>query len=77
MPGSDEHRNGAELFNHIVRIAVLVLSAGVMVAGLIVVAGVVHLRSVPDQFRWVLGIVVFLYGLYRFVIAFNRRPARR
>ena len=71
-----QHHESAERFNQTVRIVVLVLSSAVMIAGFTMVAGVVHLRNVPDQFRWVLGTVVFLYGLYRFVIAFIRGTPR-
>jgi hypothetical protein len=77
MLNTESRHSGAERFNQIVRIVVLVLSAGVMAAGLVVLLGMVHLRSVPDQFRWILGTVVFLYGLYRFVIAYVRGTARR
>lgn len=55
----------------------MVLSSAVMLAGLTVATGTVHLRNVPDQFRLVLGTVVFLYGLYRFVIAYVRGANRR
>jgi len=71
------HRTGAERFNQIVRIVVLALSTAVMLAGLTVATGTVHLQNLPDQFRLILGIVVFLYGLYRFVIAYVRGANRR
>ncbi len=56
---------------------ILIVSTAVMLAGLTVALGVVHLKNIPDQLRWVFGTVVFLYGLYRFVIAFSRGTARR
>jgi len=69
--------DGAERFNQIVRVIILIVSSAVMLAGLVVVLGVVHLRNIPDQFRWVFGTVVFLYGLYRFVLAYSRGSTRR
>ena len=71
-----QRRDGALLFNRVVRIVILVLSSCVMGAGAALTAGLVHLRSVPDEYRAVMGIVVFLYGLYRFVLALIRRPGR-
>ncbi len=68
-----ERPEGAALFNRVVRIAVLILAAGVMAAGFVVAVGWVQLRTVPEEFRAVMGIVIFLYGLYRFVLAFIRR----
>ncbi len=68
-----ERPDGAALFNRVVRIAVLILAAGVMAAGFVVAVGWVQLRTVPEEFRAVMGIVIFLYGLYRFVLAFIRR----
>ncbi len=71
------HHDGAERFNQVVRIVILIVSSAVMLAGLSVAVGLVHLKSIPDQLRWVFGTVVFLYGLYRFVIAYVRVTARR
>ncbi|HEX9006202.1 MAG TPA: hypothetical protein VF889_02825 [Bacteroidota bacterium] len=68
-----ERPDGAALFNRVVRIAVLILAFGVMGAGLVIAVGWVQLRTVPEEFRAVMGIVIFLYGLYRFVLAFIRR----
>ncbi len=76
MRQKGEHPAGAELFNRAVRIAILILSAGVMAAGIAVITGFVSLRSVPEEFRAVMGIVVFLYGLYRFVLAVIRGHGR-
>ena len=68
-----EQPAGAVLFNRVVRVVILVLAAGVMAAGVAVAVGWFQLRTVPDEFRTVMGIVIFLYGLYRFVLAFIRR----
>ena len=64
---------GAELINRIVRVTIVVLSSGVMVIGIALIVGVASLRSVPGEWRTVVGIVVFLYGLYRLVRAVFRR----
>ncbi len=71
-----EQPAGTLVFNRLVRIVVLVLAAGVMAAGVAVAVGWVQLRTVPEEFRAVMGIVVFLYGLYRFVLAFIRGHGR-
>ena len=63
----------AELFKY----AILALSTGAMVLGVLIIAGVLVPRNFPDQYRIVMGIVVFLYGLYRFVVAFTRSPRRQ
>lgn len=57
----------------IIRYTILILSAGAMVVGVLVVAGFLVPRHLPDQFRVVMGIVVFLYGAYRFSITFFQR----
>jgi prolipoprotein diacylglyceryltransferase len=56
----------------VVHVVILVLSAGAMVVGVLVVAGVLVPHGTPPQFRQILGIVVFLYGLYRFVVEYVR-----
>jgi prolipoprotein diacylglyceryltransferase len=61
----------------IARVIILILSAGAMVIGALVVAGVLVPRSLPEEFRLVAGIVVFLYGLYRFVVEYVRMADER
>lgn len=56
----------------VMRVMILVLSAGAMVIGALVVAGVLVPRTLPEEFRVVSGVVVFLYGLYRFVVEYVR-----
>jgi prolipoprotein diacylglyceryltransferase len=55
---------------------ILALSAGAMVVGALVVAGVLVPQRTPEGFRQILGIVVFLYGLYRFVVEYVRTGSR-
>jgi len=58
----------------IVRYVILVLSAGAMVFGALIMLGVlVPVRfELPGPYRIIFGAVILLYGLYRFVITFNR-----
>lgn len=58
----------------LLKIAVLAVSGAAMVVGVLVVAGVLVPRNLPDEWRLISGIVLFLYGLYRFVIAYVRQP---
>lgn len=58
---------------NLLRIVVLVLSTGAMLAGIAVMIGMLVPRNVPDQFRLGIGVVIFLYGAYRFVIGYYRK----
>jgi hypothetical protein len=60
----------------VLKYTVLVISAAAMLLGVLIIAGVLVPRNFPDQYRVVMGVVVFLYGLYRFVIAYTRSPRR-
>lgn len=62
--------------NEVFRYTVLVIAAAAMVMGVLIIVGVLVPRNFPDQFRVIMGIVVFLYGLYRFVIAYYRSSRR-
>ncbi|MDH4070092.1 MAG: hypothetical protein OEV30_06680 [Ignavibacteria bacterium] len=57
----------------ILRIIVLILSAGVMLFGVSVIAGFLVPVFIPDQFRILTGIVILLYGAYRFVTTLYRK----
>jgi hypothetical protein len=62
----------------ILRWIVLALSAGAMAVGVGVMAGMLVPTAIPGQFRIPAGVVVFLYGAYRFVITLVRgMEARR
>ena len=60
----------------VLKYTVLVISAAAMLLGVLIIAGVLVPRNFPDQYRVIMGIVVFLYGLYRFVIAYTRSVRR-
>lgn len=60
----------------VLKYTVLVISAAAMLLGVLIIAGVLVPRNFPDQYRVIMGIVVFLYGLYRFVIAYTRSLRR-
>jgi hypothetical protein len=57
----------------VLRIVVLVLSAGAMLLGVSVIAGILVPPNVPEQLRLMAGIVILLYGVYRFAVAYYRR----
>jgi hypothetical protein len=61
----------------IVRWVILSLSAAAMGFGLLIMIGLLvpsHF-AMPGEYRIVVGLVVFLYGLYRFVVTYYR-PTR-
>jgi hypothetical protein len=60
----------------VLKYTILTVSAAAMLLGVLIIAGVLVPRNFPDQYRVIMGIVVFLYGLYRFVIAYTRSPRR-
>lgn len=59
-----------------VRYVILALSAGAMVVGVLMAVGVLVPQRTPEGFRQILGVVVFLYGLYRFVVEYVRAGNR-
>ncbi len=60
----------------VMRYTILVVSAAVTVVGLLVIIGILEPRGFPEQYRVLLGAVVTLYGIYRFVIAYYRQSNR-
>ncbi len=54
------------------RYTILVISSLAMVVGILIAVGVLPINF-PDQYRMLMGIVIFLYGGYRFAIAYFRR----
>jgi len=54
---------------------ILVLSAAAMVFGVLVMVGVLipARGAFPDHMRIIIGAVIFLYGMYRFLIGYYRR----
>jgi hypothetical protein len=60
-------------FNSVLRIVIRVISVAVMGVGLLAMAGLIVPVYFPQEYRLVIGVVVFLYGLYRFVLTFSRQ----
>jgi hypothetical protein len=58
-----------------IRSVILVLSVAAMIFGVLVMLGVfVPARGeFPDYYRYLIGAVITLYGLYRFMISYYRR----
>ena len=56
----------------VLKYAVLAVSALAMVVGVMVMAGYLVPRYFPEQYRVVVGAVVFLYGAYRFALTYFR-----
>jgi hypothetical protein len=63
--------------DRIVRYTVMVLAAAVALAGILVMTGVLINAAVTGQLRIAMGAVIFLYGAYRFTVAWFRRPERK
>ena len=55
---------------NVLRFTALGVSAAAMIVGLLVMGGLLVPVYVPEQFRVVMGTVVFLYGVYRFVVTY-------
>jgi hypothetical protein len=57
-----------------VRSVILVLSAAATIFGVLVMAGIfvpAH-GEFPEYYRYIIGAVIALYGLYRFLISYYR-----
>jgi len=61
-------------YQTVFRYTILVISALAMATGILITIGVLPI-SFPDQYRALMGIVIFLYGGYRFAIAYFRRTS--
>jgi len=59
-------------FNTVLHYAILALSSALMVLGVLVMAGLMVPQNFPGEYRLLLGIVVFLYGAYRFSVSYFR-----
>jgi membrane protein implicated in regulation of membrane protease activity len=57
----------------VVHYVILVLSGAAIVVGVLVIAGVLVPQNFPEEFRVVIGVVIVLYGLYRFVVEYIRK----
>jgi len=60
----------------LLRYVILALATGAMAIGILIIVGVLEVQTVPEQFRVILGVVVCLYGLYRFVVEYVRKRER-
>ncbi len=63
--------------DRIVRYTVMILAAAVALAGILVMTGVLINAAVTGHVRIAMGAVIFLYGAYRFTVAYFRRPERK
>ncbi len=62
--------------NRILNLVVMVLSAAVMLVGVLAMVGLLIPVYIPQEYRILVGMVVFLYGLYRFVLSYFRLQRR-
>ena len=62
--------------SRITDIVAMVISAAVMLVGVLAMVGLLIPLYVPEQFRLLVALVVFLYGLYRFVLSYSRLKRR-
>jgi hypothetical protein len=62
--------------NRILNVVVMVLAAAVMLVGVLAMVGLLIPVYIPEQYRIIVGVVVFLYGLYRFVLSYFRLQRR-
>jgi len=69
--------SGSEMdFNKVASLVVLIIAASVMLVGVLVMVGLLVPVYFPEQYRIIMGVVVFLYGLYRFVLSYVRLKGR-
>jgi hypothetical protein len=55
---------------NVLKLAILALATAAMVVGILVIAGWLIPPNIPEQFRVILGIVIVLYGAYRFAVTY-------
>ena len=60
-------------YQMVFRFTILVISAAAMVIGVLVMIGVLVPKNFPDEYGVLIGIVIFLYGAYRFAITYFKR----
>jgi hypothetical protein len=70
-------REEARVMNYqaMFRYTILIISGLAMVLGVLVVAGILVPKRLPGDFGLIIGVVIFLYGAYRFAVTYfgNRR----
>jgi ABC-type uncharacterized transport system permease subunit len=54
----------------VARYTILVVSAAAVVLGVLIIVGWLVPRFFPEQFRVIMGVVIVLYGVYRFVVTY-------
>ncbi len=64
-------------FNDVVRYVILALSSAAIIAGILITIGMLVPTNIPSQFRIIVGILLMLYGGYRFSIVYFRRNMQR
>jgi len=64
-------------FNDVVRYVILALASVAIITGLLITIGILVPTNIPSQFRIIVGILLMLYGGYRFSIAYFRRNIQR
>lgn len=60
----------------IFRYTIMVVSVAAMVVGVLIIVGLLVPRNFPEEFRVIMGIVIVLYGAYRFMITVYRRTEK-
>jgi hypothetical protein len=63
-------------FSVVMRYTVMCAAGAVMIAGILLMVGLLDLRNFPSDYRVIIGALIFLYGCYRFVISYFRKPQR-
>lgn len=64
-------------FAGVLRYTILAVSVAAMVLGVLVIAGILIPARIPGEFRIIVGAVTFLYGAYRFAVAYFKKEGSR
>ena len=56
----------------VLKYSMLTVSAAAMIVGALVMAGYLVPKYFPEEYRIIIGAVVFLYGAYRFSLTYVR-----
>lgn len=60
-------------YQMVFRYTILAISGCAMIVGVLVMFGLLVPRNFPEQYGVLMGVVVFLYGAYRFAITYFKR----
>jgi prolipoprotein diacylglyceryltransferase len=44
--------------------------------GIAILLNVFQMNQLPDQFKWIMGVVLLLYGFFRIVVTIFRKPPK-